>query len=511
LSLHGDALLVARGGRGGRGNAAFKTARRTAPRLAERGQFGARRTLLLELQLVADVGLVGLPNAGKSTFLRTATAARPKVADYAFTTLVPNLGVWEPAPYRKARDRAGSGDEKITAGRASGKLATRARRSAVGGATKNARAKLARLRGRTTSRAGDKKPFRSTFDVEVRDEGPRTGGGVDDFGDRQLDAILGGSSIVAGPPESAIDETAKGAERGLVLADVPGLIEDAHLGAGMGDAFLRHVERCAALLHVVDASSDDPVADLKVVARELDEYSPILAEKPRVVLLNKVDAVSDEARTALVEEIRGACGHARVCAASAATGKGVEAALRRLRRFCDRNAAAPPVAGGPRVDLDPPFANSRDADKSWSLEDGSDRGFSGQWRVDSKRLETVAAMTKFDQPDAVARFSRILKALGVADELEARGAVKGDLVMIGDDVDLEYDPVGWAPYAELRRAGSEGAGADEHDADETTEGEFLDFEGAEDDLDFESFDLGGEDFAFLLEGDDDVDDDVYQG
>ncbi|EGB06808.1 hypothetical protein AURANDRAFT_11871, partial [Aureococcus anophagefferens] len=203
----GDALLVARGGRGGRGNAAFKTPRMTAPRIAERGEQGARHVLSLSLQLVADCGLVGLPNAGKSTLLAAATAARPKIADYAFTTLVPNLGV---------------------------------------------------------------------------------------------------------------------------LADVPGLIENASDGAGMGDAFLRHVERCAALVHVVDATAEDPVADYGVIDRELRAYSRILAEKPRVVLLNKVDALDEETEARLVAALRAACGHARVATASAATGAGVEQLMAKL-------------------------------------------------------------------------------------------------------------------------------------------------------------------------------------
>ena len=157
LVENGDTLRVARGGRGGRGNAAFKTASDTTPQLAEKGEPGAERWLSMELKLVADVGLVGCPNAGKSTLLAASTRAKPKIADYPFTTVVPNLGVWTP------------------------------------------------------------------------------------------------------------DDKSVGDGEGLVLADIPGLLEGAHEGRGLGRAFLRHTERCRLLVHVVDGTSKDPVGDLQAV------------------------------------------------------------------------------------------------------------------------------------------------------------------------------------------------------------------------------------------------------
>ena len=506
----GDALLVARGGRGGRGNAAFKTPRMTAPRIAERGEQGARHVLSLSLQLVADCGLVGLPNAGKSTLLAAATAARPKIADYAFTTLVPNLGVWEPRGFKRERDRGGEDKPKAQ------RLATRARRSTVGGLGKKARLKQERLRKRATSRKGDRAPVRSwdaattpDYDAYGAVEARVDGKAVDAFAERQLDAILGGAG--ATPAEAPLPPAKKplGEERGLVLADVPGLIENASDGAGMGDAFLRHVERCAALVHVVDATAEDPVADYGVIDRELRAYSRILAEKPRVVLLNKVDALDEETEARLVGELRAACGHARVATASAATGAGVEPLMAKLRKFCDAEGGKgveSTVAGEARVDLDPPFVNSREnPDRAWTLEDGADKGFPGQWRIDSKRLEKVAAMTKFEQPDAVARFGRMLEALGVAQALVDAGAEKGDLVMVGDDVDLEYDPVGWTTYVELKQAAEAADASDDVDDDESYgfvgEDEIYDFLLEDEAADYEAFRMDAPGFALLDEDD----------
>ncbi|GGD13162.1 GTPase ObgE [Aquisalinus flavus] len=192
LDVEGERVLLAKGGNGGWGNARFKTSTNQAPRRANPGQVGEERTIWLRLKLIADAGLVGLPNAGKSTFLAAVSAAKPKIADYPFTTLHPNLGV-----------------------------------------------------------------------------------------------------VRVGPANS------------FVLADIPGLIEGAHEGAGIGDRFLGHVERCAVLLHLVDASADDVVASWQTVRTEMESYGHGLAEREEILALNKSDIVGDgdleEKRAALAE------------------------------------------------------------------------------------------------------------------------------------------------------------------------------------------------------------------
>ncbi len=212
MTAEGMTATLAQGGKGGRGNAAFKTSTNQAPRQAEEGFAGEEGWLWLRLKLIADVGLVGLPNAGKSTFLSVVSRARPKIADYPFTTLTPQLGV------------AAAGDGEI------------------------------------------------------------------------------------------------------VIADLPGLIEGAHEGVGLGDRFLGHVERCGALLHLVDVASADPVADWRTVRGELDAYGGGLVGKREIVALSKCDLADDE----IVADIRAAlvaAGAGQVLALSAVTGAGVTEAL----------------------------------------------------------------------------------------------------------------------------------------------------------------------------------------
>jgi len=225
LTEEGQRVLIARGGNGGWGNVHFKSSTNQAPRQANPGQKGVERTIWLRLKLIADAGLVGMPNAGKSTFLAACSRARPKIADYPFTTLYPNLGVV----------------------------------------------------------------------------------GVDD-GE-------------------------------FVLADIPGLIEGAHEGRGVGDRFLGHIERCAVLVHLVDATSDDVLGDYRVVERELEAYGAGLADKPRIVALNKADALvqgeADDLATLLRAE-----GVPVGFTISGATGRGVEVVLRALRAEIGHTRAA---------------------------------------------------------------------------------------------------------------------------------------------------------------------------
>jgi GTP-binding protein len=216
LDAVGKRVTICRGGDGGHGNAHFKTSTNRAPRRADKGWPGEERWLWLRLKLIADAGLVGLPNAGKSTFLAAVSAARPKIADYPFTTLHPQLGV-------------------------------------------------VRL--------------------------------------------------------NATEE--------FVLADIPGLIEGAHEGAGLGDRFLGHIERCAVLLHLVDGSQPDPAGAYHTVRGELEGYGGGLADKPEIVALNKLDAMSPQAKASRVKALERACGR-EVALISGATGEGVPPVLRQL-------------------------------------------------------------------------------------------------------------------------------------------------------------------------------------
>lgn len=316
LVRSGDEVVVVRGGRGGLGNQHFATSSRQAPRLAEKGEPGQERLLTLELKLIADVGLVGYPNAGKSTLLAALSAARPKIADYPFTTLEPNLGVVE-----------------------------------VDGDT-------------------------------------------------------------------------------FVLADIPGLIAGAAAGAGLGHEFLRHIERNRLLIHVLDGSGGlegrDPLDDFATIETELAAYGAGIAEKPRIVAVNKLDL--PEARERL-PQVRAALA-ARdflVLPVSAATGQGV----RELAREVQRRLAALPLPAAAATDSAGPRRYTLDNtvdERHYEVERRSRHHF----QVRGVRIERLASMTDFNTEEAAERFQKVLESSGIARELTALGIADGDVVHLGD-------------------------------------------------------------------------------
>lgn len=308
-----DHVTVVRGGRGGRGNARFANAANQAPRVAEKGEPGVERWLLLELKLIADVGLVGVPNAGKSTLLSVISNARPKIADYPFTTLEPNLGV-------------------------------------------------------------------VLYD-----------------------------------------------DRDLVAADIPGLIEGAHMGVGLGHAFLRHVQRTKVLVHLINGDSESPLADYSQINSELALYDEQLGEKPQIVVFNKMDLPQAQAKWPDIEVALKQRG-VEPMAISALTRENVRPLIQRIFALMDSLPAVIPV-----VVPDVPLYEIPEDEFAFTIEKEGD----GVFRVSGKRIERAAMMTYWDYEDAVLRFQRILETLGVSKALEKAGVKVGDTVFIGD-FELEW-------------------------------------------------------------------------
>lgn len=319
LTENEQTVLIAKGGRGGRGNARFATAQKRAPQFCEPGEPGIERVLELELKLIADVGLLGMPNAGKSTFISAVSSAKPKIADYPFTTLVPNLGV-----------------------------------------------------------------------VKKSD----------------------GSSYV--------------------IADIPGLIEGASEGVGLGHEFLRHVERCRFLIHIVDLTAENPVQNYRIINAELKKHSEGLANLFQIVVLNKTDAITDEETDKYIAEFEQITDN--IYPISAVTRQGLEKLLYYVEKKVDEIPK-------PQFDLD--------IDEDYEAYNNDDSSFEilqlgkDAYMVQGGKLNRLAKVTDIRNTEQVIRLQNIMKSMGVFDELHKRGLKNGDTVLVGHLELGYYDDEVW--------------------------------------------------------------------
>lgn len=313
LRHHGQEIVVAQGGRGGRGNARFVSSTHRAPAFAENGEKGEERWITLELKLLADVGLVGFPNVGKSTIISRVSAAKPKIANYHFTTLEPNLGM-----------------VRVDAGRS------------------------------------------------------------------------------------------------FVIADVPGLVEGAAEGAGLGHRFLRHVERTRVLVHVVDLSGSegrDPLEDLAVIRGELERYAPQLNEKPMVIVANKVDLMSDDDRDAALTRLSEAYPEVRIFPMSAATDSDLNELVYHLADILD---AIGPVEYA-EEDFEPVKEEPQKEEAPFRVQKiGPDA-----YEVVGPEIDGLVGRTQFERDEAVERFMKILDNMGIEKALREAGIQDGDTVIVG--------------------------------------------------------------------------------
>jgi GTP-binding protein len=304
-------LVVAKGGRGGRGNQHFATSRNQAPRMAEKGEPGEEKDLRLELKMIADIGIVGVPNAGKSSLLAVVSNAKPKIANYPFTTLSPNLGV-----------------------------------------------------------------------VSM-----------------DLDTVM-------------------------VLADIPGLIEGAHEGIGLGFDFLRHVQRTRVLIHMLDGLSEDPISDFSQINSEMALFDEKIAEKPQIVAFNKMDLPSVQERWPEIEQEITDLGY-EVLPVSTVTHENVDQLMWRAHALLED--APEPEA----VEVMPVYRASEDP-RAFTLEKTEDG-----WEVHGEAIERAAAMTYWEHRESIRRFQRLMENIGVEQALRDAGIEPGDTVYIGDNA-LEW-------------------------------------------------------------------------
>ena len=304
-------LLICKGGRGGKGNVHFVSARHQVPRVGEKGEPGEEKSLRLELKLIADVGIVGVPNAGKSSFLAAVSNATPKIADYPFTTLEPNLGV-------------------------------------------------------------------VNLDMD----------------------------------------------HSLVLADIPGLIEGAHLGAGLGDAFLRHIQRTKVLIHMLDGLSKDPIADFSQINSEMALFDPALKQKSQLVIFNKMDVPEAQEKWPSVKKILESKGY-QPMAISALIHQDLQPVLWKALELVQK-APEPEV-----VEQLPVYRPEEDPNdfRIEIVEDG--------YRVIGKAIERAAKMTYWEYEGSLRRFQKLMETLGVEAALRNLGIEEGQSVFI-DDYELEW-------------------------------------------------------------------------
>ncbi|MFH0820247.1 MAG: GTPase ObgE [Candidatus Peregrinibacteria bacterium] len=311
LTQAGQQIVLARGGLGGKGNANFKTSIRQAPDFAELGEPGEERELKLTLKLIADVGLIGYPNVGKSTLISRISNARPKIADYPFTTLIPNLGV-----------------------------------------------------------------------VQVD--------GTD-----------------------------------FVAADIPGIIEGAHEGRGLGHEFLRHVERASVLVHLLDITHSDPKKEYQQLNQELALFSRILGEKLQILILNKIDAVTEEE----IAKAKKAFKKEKPLFISAVSGQGLDPLLYRLKeevvKFRKKNKPVPKIS---EYKIFRPHEQLPDTKVFEVTKEGD------SYRVSGRRIEQIAVMTDMSKTGAIIRVFDILEKIGASRDLIRLGAREGDKILIGPQV-----------------------------------------------------------------------------
>ncbi|RSD23296.1 GTPase ObgE [Mesobacillus subterraneus] len=319
LVEHGQQAVIARGGRGGRGNSRFATPANPAPELSEKGEPGQEREIIMELKLLADVGLVGFPSVGKSTLLSVVSAARPKIAEYHFTTIAPNLGM-----------------------------------------------------------------------VETEDG------------------------------------------RSFVLADLPGLIEGAHSGVGLGHQFLRHIERTRVIIHVIDMAATegrDPYEDYLTINNELKEYNLRLTERPQVIVANKMDMPDAEENLSVFKEKLG--NEHPIFPISAVTRSGLRELLFAVADLIEQTPEFPIIDEAElEKEENRVMYKHEKAEQEFQITRESD----GTFVISGDSIERLFKMTDFSREESIRRFARQMRGMGIDDALRERGAKDGDTVKL-----LEYE------------------------------------------------------------------------